>query len=255
MSAFSLDFVEEFIDTSQRCTRPIELRDALMAHVSKLGFEMLAATHILDKPSVIRGRDHSTDTDTRLGTYPEAWAERFFEQDYFEVDSVSQRAVDADIPFFWNDCYTKDEPTINLSIKGRQFMAESSELELVRGVTIPVLNQGRKSSINLCGAYAQEGPGVLHMMHLCAIYFHQRLLALENVFGIFSPDTSVRLTPREQEILQWYAVGKSAWDISVVLTVSEAAVRFHLSNIREKYGVSSSVYATALAISRNDIRI
>ena len=79
MSEFSLEFVEEYIDTSRRCTRPIELRDALLRHISMLGFDKLSALNIQAVPSVMEGRD---DTDTkfiRIGNYPAAWYKRFFE--------------------------------------------------------------------------------------------------------------------------------------------------------------------------------
>ncbi|WP_122359620.1 LuxR C-terminal-related transcriptional regulator, partial [Pseudomonas coronafaciens] len=49
-----------------------------------------------------------------------------------------------------------------------------------------------------------------------------------------SPDTStvVQLTIKERQVLEWVAIGKSAWEISRIQGCSEATVHFHTSNIR-----------------------
>lgn len=63
-----------------------------------------------------------------------------------------------------------------------------------------------------------------------------------------------RLTPRELECLQWCALGKSTWDIAQLLGISEAAVNFHMTNIRGKCGVASRQLAVAQAIQYGLIR-
>lgn len=255
MSEFDLKYVEEFIDVSRRCTRPLELRDELMMHVSKLGFDQLAAFAILDGPSVVKVNDSGEDAPIRIGTYSENWNERYFENAYYEVDPVCLKMKTASSPYYWQDCFEEHGKSIGWSNLGMQFRSESDDLELIRGLTIPIDNVDTSSSVSFCGRNAMDGPGVMHMLHLIGIYFQQRILALSGAFSVNRPNNDVRLTAREAEVLRWYANGKSAWDIGVVLEVSEAAVRFHLSNVRGKYGVTSSVHATALAISRKDIQI
>jgi len=63
-----------------------------------------------------------------------------------------------------------------------------------------------------------------------------------------------RLTPRELECLQWCALGKSTWDIAQLLGISEAAVNFHMTNIRGKCGVASRRLAVAKAVQLGLIR-
>jgi LuxR family quorum-sensing transcriptional regulator LasR len=59
--------------------------------------------------------------------------------------------------------------------------------------------------------------------------------------------TMPQLTPRERECLNWTARGKSTWEISHILSCSEAAVNFHVKNIRAKFGVNSRRAAAVLA--------
>lgn len=61
---------------------------------------------------------------------------------------------------------------------------------------------------------------------------------------------TVRLTAREHEVLGWAALGKSAWETSRILGRTEAAVNFHLCNIRRKFGVHSMKAALVKAIQQ-----
>jgi len=61
----------------------------------------------------------------------------------------------------------------------------------------------------------------------------------------------VRLTARERDSLLWVAEGKSDWEISVILGVSETTVRFHVDNARRKLSAVNRAQAVArLAAAR-----
>lgn len=56
---------------------------------------------------------------------------------------------------------------------------------------------------------------------------------------------NIRLTPRERDVLRWVAEGKSDWEISVILGLSEATVRFHVDNARRKLHAATRAHAVA----------
>ncbi len=58
------------------------------------------------------------------------------------------------------------------------------------------------------------------------------------------------ITQREKEVLNWLKQGKSSWDISVILGVSERTVNYHVNNIRKKLGATNRPQALALAARR-----
>lgn len=55
----------------------------------------------------------------------------------------------------------------------------------------------------------------------------------------------VHLTPREKDVLRWVSEGKSDWEISVILSLSEATVRFHVDNARKKLRAATRAHAVA----------
>jgi len=69
------------------------------------------------------------------------------------------------------------------------------------------------------------------------------------------PDVPVQLTTKEREILEWAVKGKSTWEIARILDRTEAAVNYHLCNIRRKFGVSSLRAALVKAIDQRVIEL
>ena len=47
------------------------------------------------------------------------------------------------------------------------------------------------------------------------------------------------LTPREREVLQWSAAGKTVDDIAIILNISWYTVETHLRNVRDELDVSN----------------
>lgn len=57
-----------------------------------------------------------------------------------------------------------------------------------------------------------------------------------------------RLSSREYMVLMWVKEGKTNWEISQILQLSERTVRFHVARIFEKLEVTSRAQAVARAI-------
>ncbi|SDW54522.1 transcriptional regulator, LuxR family [Pseudomonas syringae] len=65
----------------------------------------------------------------------------------------------------------------------------------------------------------------------------------------------VQLTVKERQVLEWVAIGKSAWEIARIQGCSESTVHFHTSNIRHKFGVTSLTAALVKAIRQGVILV
>jgi DNA-binding CsgD family transcriptional regulator len=79
-----------------------------------------------------------------------------------------------------------------------------------------------------------------------ASYFHQHILR------IYGHDASkqILISARELDCLKWVAAGKTAWEASVILGISERTVRFHLNAAREKLNCLTTTQAVAKAVSQ-----
>jgi LuxR family transcriptional regulator, quorum-sensing system regulator CviR len=54
------------------------------------------------------------------------------------------------------------------------------------------------------------------------------------------------LSVREIEVLNWLKHGKSSWDISAILSISESTVNFHVKNITQKLNAVNRTQAVAI---------
>jgi DNA-binding CsgD family transcriptional regulator len=79
-----------------------------------------------------------------------------------------------------------------------------------------------------------------------ASYFHQHILR------IYGNDTEnqILVSARELDCLKWVAAGKTAWEASIILGISERTVRFHLNAAREKLNCLTTTQAVAKAVSQ-----
>jgi DNA-binding CsgD family transcriptional regulator len=85
--------------------------------------------------------------------------------------------------------------------------------------------------------------------HLFAHYFHQRM---RNVIAARSVTSEFDLSPREREVLQWAAEGKTAWETAQLLGVSESAVNLYAGNAMQKLRAKTKTQAVAIAV-RNGV--
>jgi DNA-binding CsgD family transcriptional regulator len=79
-----------------------------------------------------------------------------------------------------------------------------------------------------------------------ASYFHQHIM---RIYGNDS-ESQMLVSARELDCLKWVAAGKTAWEASVILGISERTVRFHLNAAREKLNCLTTTQAVAKAVSQ-----
>ncbi|MBV1927884.1 MAG: helix-turn-helix transcriptional regulator [Gammaproteobacteria bacterium] len=81
------------------------------------------------------------------------------------------------------------------------------------------------------------------------LFFQLMPLLFLKISRAYTDGSIPALTKRQQEVLFWIKEGKTAWDISQLLVVSERTVNFHLDNIFKKLEAVNRPHAVARAIS------
>jgi DNA-binding CsgD family transcriptional regulator len=97
---------------------------------------------------------------------------------------------------------------------------------------------------------ADEAPSLAELKIL-GDYFHSHMLRRN---GIDTSDALV-VSARELDCLRWVAAGKSAWESSVILGISERTVRFHLNSAREKLNCTTTTQAVAKVVAQQLITL
>lgn len=93
-------------------------------------------------------------------------------------------------------------------------------------------------------------PDLQFAIQLAGLALTERLLDLA---APQSPAAEPRLTTREKDCMTLVAEGKTDWEISEILGVSEATIRFHVDNARRKVDAVSRAQAVARLIGLRKI--
>ena len=183
-----------------------------------------------------------------INGFPAPWSEHYFELDYLPKDPTVAYCTKNILPLKW---HSLSENTNNSDFE-TQVMQEASDFGLRNGVSVPVHSPNGEFGILSCSIDQQNKAASNHVndstlyVQLIANYVHE---AVRSVFGLnTSLTTKTRLTDREKECLLWAAEGKTAWETSQILNVSERTVNFHLTNTTKKLSVSNRPQAVAKAV-------
>lgn len=183
-----------------------------------------------------------------ISGYPREWREHYTASNYMVVDPTVQYCSQNITPMIWDDGLLKSEST-----EIRRFMSEARDFGINCGVSFPVHTAQGDFAMLSFASEKLENPAasciqrVLPLGQLFTAYLH------EAVRRIFDSDvlalSKVELTQREKECLLWATEGKTAWETSQILEISERTVTFHLQNVQGKLGVNNRQQAVARAVS------
>ncbi|MER0905827.1 LuxR family transcriptional regulator [Pseudomonas aeruginosa] len=181
-----------------------------------------------------------------VGNYPAAWREHYDRAGYARVDPTVSHCTQSVLPIFW-------EPSIYQTRKQHEFFEEASAAGLVYGLTMPLHGaRGELGALSLSVEAENRAEANRFMESVLPTLWMLKDYALQSGAGLaFEHPVSkpVVLTSREKEVLQWCAIGKTSWEISVICNCSEANVNFHMGNIRRKFGVTSRRVAAIMAVN------
>jgi len=179
-------------------------------------------------------------------TYAPEWERHYLQEGYVNIDPVLRAGLAGVLPVDWATIRS-DDPVI------LRFFGEAQEFKIGRvGLSIPI--RGRHGEFALLSVTSDANPREWELtkhtymrdLMLVAYFFHDWALKVEH---IDHNDFLKCLTLREKDCLKWRALGKSDWDISQCLNISERTVKFHLENARHKLGVMNTTHAVAKALS------
>jgi DNA-binding CsgD family transcriptional regulator len=177
-------------------------------------------------------------------TYSNDWLYRYGTRGYATVDPVLQSVLSTCRTQVWEQSYKGAT-----SAKQLEFVEEARSYGLTHGLTTGMLEPGRNFASFFSFAGGEPGHTLRYKKLLEYLLPHLHRILMANVHT--PPANRVKgLSPRELMVLEWMKQGKTNWEISRIIGVSERTVRFHVESIFMKLDVGSRTQAVACAIEQ-----
>jgi DNA-binding CsgD family transcriptional regulator len=174
-------------------------------------------------------------------SFPEGWLREYGEKNYLQMDELvrenftsfgvqnwpikrkelhrKKEITSLGFDFGMRDCYTYGQRPAFKERFGSMFCFTGSSME-----------------------YEKRDTAILRLV---GPHLHQ---ALSRVYDkVRSQNENILLSTREKEVLEWLKQGKSSWDMSVILGISERTVNFHVHNIMRKLNATNRPQIIAVA--------
>jgi len=189
----------------------------------------------------------SLQTPPRLKvTYKDEWINHYTEKRYAATDPVLLEGMKTKQSLDWGALDRRNGSR-------KTFFGEANEFGIGKnGLTIPIMGQG--SPIALVSFTSNETGDAWQKfvlekeqeLHLISMSLHEHVWQSDQSDGLDDV-----LTERETECLKWAAVGKTAFEASVIIGLSERTVRHHLEMCRKKLDATNITHAVVKAINAN----
>lgn len=180
--------------------------------------------------------------------WPEDWMSHYVSRDYIRRDPVAIASIVHRTPFTWKEARIRAS---GLGPAGDRIMMEAADAGLKDGVCVPIpVRNALAGCISLAGEAPITQKDVLEPVNVLSLTFAGRLQLL--VDHRHRPK-GLTLTDREREVLTWVAEGKTAWEISRILGISDSTVNKHIAGAMRKTGSVTRTQAVARALTAMEI--
>lgn len=230
----------DFVERCQKHANTKSLLDDLLSCVHEFGFEYLILSGVpVGKQSLA--------PLVELNGWPVEWLERYIAEEYSLIDGVCLHAARSAHPFFWHEVPGNLRDTAG----SRRVADEAGEFGIRSGYVVPMSSRRHwQAAISLASParrcdLSEREQAAVNLMSVFAVSAVEAMLFPEELEHV--------LTAREKEVLTWAAAGKSAWETSLILSISSRTVHKHLQAAREKFGVSTTIQAAVEGMRRREI--
>jgi LuxR family transcriptional regulator, quorum-sensing system regulator BjaR1 len=234
----------DVIDELDRLTTTTQVHDRLESALASFGYSAFRISGVPEPPARI-------EPYLLLDGWPQKFSEHYARENYYYDDPVAAWCRRSTAPFEWSEArFDRDAWP-----RAAEVMDAAAGFGMRAGLCVPV---GRSNGVQSCVSVAGQKPDfeteAKRAVHLISLYAHARALALSD------PDRPTNavaglLTDRERETLTWTASGKSSWEISMILGVSERTVNWYITNSSRKLGAVNRTQAVVQAIRAGEITI
>ena len=188
-------------------------------------------------------------------SYPKEWMALYFKNNFQRIDPIMHTHFSYFKSQIWSKTYQK---CANINPK---FLSMAQDFGLSEGLTYGVMEPGASigSLFSFAGSSQKTSRRHIVFLELIIPHLHQaliRILREKKKKGILTETgIALPLSVREEEMLNWLKMGKTNWEISVILNISGRTVKFHVHNIMRKLNAVTRGHAVAKAMELGIIEL
>jgi DNA-binding CsgD family transcriptional regulator len=232
----------EMIDAGLKCSNQVGFKALInrLRHLIPYEYALSALAQTND--------DHSIRSYEIVNiNYPTEWLDLYFKRDFQKIDPIVIENFGSFKLQYWADTYKTRRPP-------EEFVSIAEDFGLKTGYTYGLRNLKKNagSLFSISGRSVKKDIRSQIILEHIVPHFHEALCA--TLINKQDP-RNVCTTSREKEILCWLTRGKSSWDISKILRISERTVNFHIYNIMQKFGAVNRPQMVAIAVQMGVVDI
>jgi LuxR family quorum-sensing system transcriptional regulator CciR len=226
-----------FLDCLRRVQSDSELAALLDQICHELGFRHYAIIDHVDLRRRSPGLVH-------IDNYPAVWSEHFVRNRIYLDDPVIQASLTTNVGFTWDEVPSM----IRLTAVQQEILAGAARNGLREGVTVPANIPGQvHGSCSFAAHPSRSLPrSSLDVAFIIGAFAFAAARRIRRATSTAPP--SPRLTPRQRECLVLVANGKTDWEISRILGLSEETVTKYLNAARRRYDVATRAQLVSAAL-------
>lgn len=241
--------VEDYLNEIERLDDLSSLKDLTVKVLNNYGFDKFSYLGFnARRETNPKTNEHAFIRSTLVqSTFPKNWVEHYEKNSFLYIDPIISNAKSSLLPFRWHG----EEQIQRASRLQRRFFEEGMAFGIKRGVVIPIHAPGGDfATLALATDDSKKSMESLwqakkHELHLIGLYFHAAIW--ENVLERKIKPTPA-LTPRELQCLEWSARGKTLWEVSQILGISETTSKTHMRGAMRKLDTYNKTHAVSKAV-------
>lgn len=190
----------------------------------------------------LNGSGHVENYDLVNINFTEDWMKAYDEQKIYLIDVT----VEENFKYYKTQCWSE---TFKKYGNPKMLLSFADDFNLRNGYSCGAKSFGlykKPSMISFVWNFKRRSKYVSSIIDFMTPYIH---IALSNVLYVQKIATKKNvLTDREKEVLSWIKRGKSSWEISAILKISEATVNYHISKMMTRLDSVNRSQAVAVAL-------
>jgi LuxR family quorum sensing-dependent transcriptional regulator len=248
LSASVVDYARsafDLIGDFERLSTPSAVINRLATALHSYGYSAFLVTGVPEPPDRV-------EPYILANGWPAEFAEQYSRANYYLDDPIAawcRRTVD---PYEWAEA----QYDFTRQPRAAEVMLLAADHGMKRGFCVPIVRgSGAHACVTMAGERPDFHPRAKRAIHIISLFAHASVVRTLRGEQERTTNEQKRLTKREREALQWAAVGKSAWETSVIMNISERTVIGFLANAQRKLNASNRTHAVVAAIRAREITL